>query len=84
MKIKINKQYITESVMERIKNEILGKENPEEVSSEPSEPSTPEPSTPSNAQEASSAGERNMFMGQKSSDSYSGNKIVRDAQASLG
>ena len=80
MKIKINKQYITESVMERIKNEILGKENPEEVSSGPS---TPEPSTPSNAQEASSAGERNMFMGQKSSDSYSGNKIVRDAQASL-
>ena len=87
MKIKINKKLIQESVLENIKQEILGNREPGTAllgaGGDSSEQGSGEQPS-SNQESGSMSADTNQFMGQKSSDTYMANKQNHEAKASLG
>ncbi len=85
MKVQINKQLIQEGVLQRLTDVHLGMDP--SVDPEAADPVSgipvPNPIVPTGAKEASHTGDRNLFMGQRSSDTYAGNHVVNQAKQTL-
>jgi hypothetical protein len=78
---KLNKQNILESVFENIKRNILDGTNIP-VTGDTGDVENQDQSEGSNGSEMSA--DKNLFAGQRSSNTYTGNHIVNDAKATIG
>jgi hypothetical protein len=87
MKIKINKSLIQEGVLQRLTDVHLGVDPNTDPGAGASPTGVPVPQNnninPDGMDTASRDGNRNLFMGQKASESYAGNHIVNQAKQAL-
>lgn len=90
MKIKINKSLIQEGVLQRLTDVHLGIDPSTDPGAGDAPSGIPVPQNnntnsinPSGMDTASRDGNRNLFMGQKASETYTGNHVVNQAKQAL-